>query len=433
MAGGCRTMTGSGAKDMIVETGRRGLFRPAKADFPVRYGEYSRIGTKELVMDFDRNGRVRFLQGRGESWPHPLEYLKRTDGNDWVYYGLSEYGDFLDLYGEHYLPCTSYATNRPLGGEPFGLAGVKRALAGWYEACRSLYESRRSLDLEAREIVDRIARSGPERLAEHALELHRITASSIPVLPPDARHVDYDVVPLVLVDGCPYRCRFCVGRDASGSGTRTRAGVDGQIAALEKWLGRQRGNVQGLFLGLHDALSADDDLILWSMESAYRRLGFEGSPFRAPQVCMFGSVDSLLRKKPAFFESLNAQPWNVTINVGLESAHAPALERLGKPLSPLQVDAAFRRAHEINSTWMNVEVTTNFILFPEADEASESSMIELIRRHVRRPTSRSTCYLSPLMEGNRRPRAPRRVFLERVQRIQRLLPVPLYVYLIQRL
>jgi hypothetical protein len=426
-------MPGSSKQDIGVEPGRRGLFRPVKADFPVRYGEYSRVSTKTLTMDFDRNGRIRFLQGRGDGWPHPLEYLKRTDGNDWVYYGLSEYGDFLDLYGEHYLPCTRYVTNRPLGGEPFGLACVNQALAVWHEACMSVHGNRWILDVGARELVEQIARTGPEGLERHAQSLHAILGASIPVLPPDARHVDYDVVPLILVDGCSYRCRFCIARDAAGFGPRTKAGVAGQLDALETWLGRQRGNVQGLFLGLHDGLSADDGLILWSLESAFQKLGFEGSSFGSPHLFMFGSVDSLLRKKPAFFDALNALPWNVFINVGLESSHGPALERLGKPLTPDLVDAAFGRALEINATWMNMEVTTNFILFPEKDEASEMSMVELIHRHVSRPLSRSTVYLSPLMEGGRRPRSPRREFLERVQRIQRLVPVPLYVYLIQRL
>jgi len=310
---------------------------------------------------------------------------------------------------------------------------VRRALAAWPGICESLYRSRERLEPGARAFAERARRSSPHALETHARQLHGIIGTPVPVLPPDARHVDYDVVPLILVDGCSYRCRFCMAQDGTGLAPRTRSRVTRQLESLGRWLGLQRGNIQGLFLGLHDALSADDDLILWSMEQAYGLLGFEASPFRAPHLFMFGSVDSLLAKTPSFFDALNGQPWSVFINVGLESAHGPTLEKLGKPLTTHQVDAAFRRAREVNATWMNVEVSSNFVLVPDRDGEAEDSMSELVSRHVSRPSTRGACYLSPLMSGNRRPAMPRRELLERIHGLQRRLPVPLHLYLIQRL
>lgn len=418
-------------EEFLIEVGKKGLAQPTKGDFPVRYGLWTQVTTPELTLELSLDGRLRYLTGRSSSWSNSSEYLKRTDGNDWVYYSLGEYADYYGIYGEYYLPCPSYVTNRPLGGEPFRREHVVEVLNKWPLTLSRLRARCRELPKEYEEFCRTLARSEPSALAADAKELHGILETTIPVLPPDARHVDYDVVPLIVADGCHYHCRFCCVKGGGRFSQRTRAQVDEQITRLRAWLGDRFGHYQGLFLGLQDALAADDDFLRWSLEQAFSRLGFEGQGIH-PQLFLFGSVGSLLRKEPAFFEWLDGSPWTTFINVGFEAADEQTLRALGKPLSAAEVERGFVRMNELNALHTNLEVTGNFVLWSEVGLAEEA-MLRLMQRTVEQRRLRGSCYLSTLMRDGLRPRANRRELLRRVYRLQRESPLPLYLYLIQRL
>jgi len=62
----------------------------SKASFPLRYGKYSEIKTSEYEFRFNLNGEIKFIRGLNVNWSHPAEQLKRTDGNDWVYYSVGD-------------------------------------------------------------------------------------------------------------------------------------------------------------------------------------------------------------------------------------------------------------------------------------------------------------------------------------------------------
>ena len=73
-----------------------------------------------ISFQFNLNGEVKYITGTGPDWPHPAEWLKRTIGNDWVYYSTgSYYTGVVDLFGEYYLPCPSYPTNTLFRENPF--------------------------------------------------------------------------------------------------------------------------------------------------------------------------------------------------------------------------------------------------------------------------------------------------------------------------
>ena len=79
----------------------------AKASFPLRYGKYSEIKTSEYEFRFNLNGEIKFIRGLNVNWPHPAEQLKRTDGNDWVYYSVGDKSGedgLISWMGEYYLP-----------------------------------------------------------------------------------------------------------------------------------------------------------------------------------------------------------------------------------------------------------------------------------------------------------------------------------------
>lgn len=86
----------------------------AKASFPLRYGKYSEIRTSDYEFIFNLNGEIKFIRGLNANWPHPAEQLKRTDGNDWVYYSVGDKSGgngIISWMGEYYLPCLPYPSN----------------------------------------------------------------------------------------------------------------------------------------------------------------------------------------------------------------------------------------------------------------------------------------------------------------------------------
>lgn len=57
----------------------------------MRYGKCSIIKTLEYEFLFNLNGEVKFIRGLNlKNWPHSTEQLKRTDGNDWMYYSVRD-------------------------------------------------------------------------------------------------------------------------------------------------------------------------------------------------------------------------------------------------------------------------------------------------------------------------------------------------------
>ena len=72
--------------DITLE--REGAKRFTKASYPIRYGRYSEIETREYLFQFNLNGDIKYIRGLNQDWPHPAEWLKRTEADDWVYYLL---------------------------------------------------------------------------------------------------------------------------------------------------------------------------------------------------------------------------------------------------------------------------------------------------------------------------------------------------------
>ena len=86
--------------NLAISVEKQGPSRISKASFPLRYGRYSEIRTYEYEFLFNLNGEIKFIRGLNVNWPHPAEQLKRTDGNDWVYYSV---GDDSSENGIHFL------------------------------------------------------------------------------------------------------------------------------------------------------------------------------------------------------------------------------------------------------------------------------------------------------------------------------------------
>ncbi len=67
----------------------------------------------------------KYIQGRRDDWPNPAEWLKRTQGNDWIYYSSGDYNGIVGRFGEYYFPCLSYPSNSIMADKPFLSKGVR--------------------------------------------------------------------------------------------------------------------------------------------------------------------------------------------------------------------------------------------------------------------------------------------------------------------
>lgn len=416
--------------DFQVHLHKMGRSRYSPVTYPVRYGRYSEIRTRDYVFQYDLNGEVRHVQARRAAWPGCGEWLKRTVAGDWVYYATSGgYSRALALIGEHYLPCFSYPTNTIFPNRPFRpgcLARVLAALDQTRDRAAALAPS--ASTPAARAFLEQVAHRDDPDLASRAQQFRAAVGGPVPVLPPDTRHVDYNVLPVILADGCLHHCSFC--RVASGHPFRVRATdqVARQISGLAEFLGPDLVNYNAVFLGQHDALEAGEAAIDSAARAAWEGFHLDRSVLSARFLFLFGSVTSLLGAGESTFAALDDLPFYTYINIGLESFDQETLATLGKPLPAGEVSAAFARMQEVNRRWHNVEVSANLLLGGDLPPAHLDAILEHTGRRLDRYYSKGAIYLSP-MDG---PDAAAQI-REQFRSIKRASRLPAYLYLIQRL
>jgi hypothetical protein len=406
---------------------REGAARYQKVSYPLRYGRYTRIETEDFCFEVNLNGEIKYIHGRRRDWPHPSEWLKRTAGHDWVYYYAGGYADIADCLGEYYLPCLPYPTNSLWARNPFADRPVREALAAWRKLPGLLPEPGCLSSARERRAVADIMASGPASLWQKSLRLFSVLQARVSVLPPDARHVDYDVIPVILADGCLYNCGFCSVKSQQPFGQRSRGDVQAQLRGLRRLYGNDLSNYCSLFFGLHDALHCDRDLIEYALETGFDELNLADSYMRDHTLLLSGSVDSLLRAPERLFAWLEASPFRVYINLGLESADQATLDLLRKPVPAGAVWDAFRRMQELNDRYTDLEVTANFVLGCDLPQSHYDSLSELTDREHGPTDAKGTLYLSPLTRHNRLEQL--RLFKD----LKRRSRLPMYLYLLQRL
>jgi hypothetical protein len=419
--------------DLAIFVGKAGAREYAKVSYPIRYGSYDEIRTKDFVFQFDLLGGLKYIQGRREDWPNPGEWLKRSHGNDWAYYSAGDYGGIVERFGEYYFPCFSYPSNSIMGDRPFRSKGVRRALHAALDLPGRVGTiGSRHFPPEIAGFLDRVAAHHPSTLAQRAVRLHRLIGGRVSVLPPDARHADYEVIPLVLADGCLYNCGFCSVKSGRRLKTRSRASVTAQIAGLKEFYGPELRNYNALFLGRHDALQAGADLIEFAAEAAYDRLGFAHSLMGRPTLFFFGSADSLLGADDRLFRRLDKTPYFTYINIGLESFDGATLELLGKPVSEGKVRDAFARMCEINGSCERIQVSANFVIGLHLPPSHLDSLVTMTRQ-VRPPFGKGTLYVSPMVQDSETRAEENRALLAQFWKIKTASAFPAFLYLIQRL
>lgn len=400
-----------------------------KFSFPVWYGIPVKMNWREYRYDFNLRGGLKRVSGGSRVWPDPQDVLKRTDGNDLIYYGTHGYESSYDLIKNYYVPFNGmydsdlFAEN-PLEGRP-----VRQALEGFdkltVEAGRLAAQAASD---RPRAFLQRVAVRNRERLAEEARTLHRMIGANLPVLPPDTIDVDYEVIPLILTEGCAYNCRFCLFKTAGGFRVRSPRNIAAQIRSLKDFYGVDLINYNSLMFGQNDALAAGEELLAVAAEMAYEILDLSASYHRGrPNLFMFGSVDSFLDADHSLLDRLEGLPYRTSINVGLESFDQETLDRLGKPLRAERVREAFRKMQDVNRCRPNIAVSCNFVLGGDLP----SRHLEAIKAVLAAETTardRGAVYLSPLIGTSRR-----REILKEFREIKMESPLPVFIYLAQRL
>ncbi len=399
-----------------------------KASYPVRYGQYAEILDRQYSYQFNLNGEIKFVQGQSHHWHH-TDWLKRTPANDWIYYSASGYGSVESMLGEQYLPCLSYECSPYAAVDPFETAPVKKALAAVGNLhVRIVGLAGRFGDEQVRTFLQRAAGNDSAMLAARAQRLHAIIGSRVTVLPPDTRHVDYDVIPVIIADGCLYQCGFCSVKTGRNFALRSRQDIVSQLEKLRDFYGPDLRNYNSLFLGQHDALFAGWEHIAFTLETAYELFQFKESCMNGANAFMFGSVGSLLAAPDSFFRSLNETPFYTYINIGLESAQQEALDILKKPLLERRVRDAFLKMMDINKNCDRIEITSNFVTGDPLPQGHVSSMIDLVKRSAERQCSKGAIYLSPLS-----PQKPMKAVREQLFALKRNSRIPVFLYIMQRL
>jgi hypothetical protein len=418
--------------NLAISVEKQGPKSIAKASFPLRYGKYSEIRTAEYEFLFNLNGEIKFIRGLNTNWPHPAEQLKRTDGNDWLYYTVGDTGGengIISWLGEYYLPCLPYPSNSIWEINYYVNPAIMNAFAAWAQTYGSMHGSTAdSLHPEAKKLIRRIAENHDGVLYERSQKLNEIIGERISVLPPDTRHVDYEIIPLMISDGCLYHCNFCCVKSARKFQARSKNDILEQIVKLKDHYSHNLENYNGLFLGNHDALETGGELILYAASEACRTFGFGEPGAVRPLLFMFGSVNSLLKSENPLFEKLDQLPFYTYINVGLESVDKSTLGFIGKPLSELKVREAFKRMLEINAANKNIEVTANFVIGKGLSAAHYESLKELLQTAPVVSRDKGAIYLSPLKDSPKK-----RELLPLIKDIKAQSRLPVYVYLIQRL
>jgi len=409
-----------------------------KVSYPVHCGLYSILETDHHIFHFNLNNEIIRAKAKGEAWSHPHEWMKRTMGNDWVFYSTGGYTGVFEATGEYYLPNFRYPTNSILGGHPFRLQEINSLADNWHRILLDLLakvEFTLSADRQCNgthkklyDFLTKATANTPRNLEKIAYQLFDIIGGRISVLPPDARHVDYNLIPLTIAQGCLYKCRFCKVKNAAPFAEKDPTEIRSQISSLKDHYGADLKNYNSLFLGEHDALLTRAGLITSSIEEAYRVFNFNNSYLEGSNVFLFGSVTSLLEAPEQLFRDLEILPPLIYINIGLESADQETLDKIGKPISAHQVQQAFDRIQEINNRYNSIEITANFLMDETLPKNHYPKIIELIRDKQTFTKPKGTIYFSPLTFDK-----PNRARLFEFNRLKILSKFPTYLYIIQRL
>ncbi len=162
--------------DLKITLNKQGANRFAKTSYPVRYGRFAEVQTPEYLFEYNLKSEIKTIRGLTPNWPHPAEWLKRTDANDWVFYSVARYHRLLSFLGEYYLPCLSYPSNSLWKYNPFKDTHIRKAFTAWSQLQVDLRAMRVDGFIELiRSCLDRFYSKGAVYLSPLNTSRNRVT------------------------------------------------------------------------------------------------------------------------------------------------------------------------------------------------------------------------------------------------------------------
>jgi len=400
-----------------------------KFSFPVWYGIPVRVKWAGFLFDFNLRGSLKRITGSIPHWPDPREIVKRTDGNELIYYSIEGYDTAFDLFKSYYLPINRKTANLFVKENPLSGPYLKKALNAFEDfTSQAARVTDKEVPERLRDFLRKVALKGQYGLSQEAYKLKSILGTSIPVLPPDTIDVDYEVIPLILSEGCTMNCGFCQFKTKGSFKRRSWSDIVLQMEKLRDFYNGDLVNYQALFAGQNDALLAGGDLLIDAAMKAYECFEFAHSFFEGKaKLYFFGDAISFLRAPESFFYKLATLPYEIFLNIGLESPCRKTLISLRKPLDDATVKKAFHKMCWINGELANICVTANFVigdaLLPSHKERIKELLAEGEVSH-----GKGVIYLSPLSGAS-----SKRNVLRDLREIKLVSKIPVYLYLAQSL
>lgn len=357
---------------------------------------------------FDLEARIQRIDGfpTRYSW----DWLQRTMADDWIYYDMAWEPARLPppsaIIGEP-VWAVNGRTDLPLLHGHGGLQrdATRQALAAFdalIDAIRDggtglppVYEESGGIAAAGdtkrlRDFLGKAATNDREHLRAMAGCLHAI-AGEMAVLPPDAIHVDYRLIPIRVMDGCPNACGFCMARGPSPFRIRSEADIDGQLRAVAELYGDDLYNYNSVLLGECDSLLSP--CLEYAAHKAFDVLHCGTSFHAGSNLFLFASNRSLCQQPARNFDLLSALPFgHVYINVGWEAATDGALDTLKKRQTAAEVLVGMQTAGHVNRHYANLHISGNFV-------AADGFEMESIVEAVNRSQYTGQLYLSPLQGG----------------------------------
>ena len=407
--------------------GHRGL---EPLSFQVNRGLYTEVRWAGYRFKFDLNGGLQKITGESSVWPYPEDWITRTQTNRWIYYSGRSYEDIFALTGLYYYPFVDGQEDLFDQGSPFEEPYVKEAFRAWERLPAHLERAMGDTHGEEAEAIARILQMTSRGLSRRALDLYHCLRATVPIIPPETHKVAYQVVPIIVADGCRGNCRFCCLKSGMDLVPRSMEEISTQIKEIRAYYGPDLINYNSVFLGQNDALSAGLERVIEAALIAWRDLDLVHSYHPDPRLFLFSWPEALLSLDSSAVSDLNSLPYSkVHINVGIESLDKSTLEWLGKPLDIQTAWSCMEKAMELNMTPGPLEISLNFVAGDSLPQAHWDLLSQSLDRRNGPGPCKGAIYISPLRGELKAPRVLRR----RILQLKARSSWPLFLYLIQGL
>ncbi len=376
--------------------------RGRKDQTPVSYlsisGIYHQIEYKGYKLIFDLNCTVKWILGPDWAWPDPQTRIRRNLSNEWIIYSSHGYEDTFALTGTYYLPIRQNIKQWDTDNTPFQEAWFKQGLQIQEEVktiCQNIANCCEDKNIAS--ILRTISQQDRKTLDGRYRRLQNIISGTVPILPPDTLLADYDVIPLLISEGCLYNCKFCCLKTGIDWQQRDIKDVTTQINSVKDLLGEDIINYNSVFLGQNDAFACDADFLLESAELALDRLDLKNSFPLGSKLFLFASPTSMIKATDKTFQKLSRLGYDsIFINCGIESTDQNTLDLLGRPTSMEEVKYAIDKAIEINSQPGPLEISLNFLIGEQLPPSHMESLSSVLQSPDRK-LPKGTIYISPLI------------------------------------